>query len=73
MNRHTTDNCYFCNHPTAERNPRANGGRKGSNILPIDERLYNYYSSRIIQQNKTGHSKYKEWKLTLKEYSYLIH
>lgn len=73
MNRHKKDVCYFCEHPTAERNPKSNGGRKGTNLLPIDERIYNYYSSRILQQNEKGSRKYKEWNLSLDEFSELIH
>ncbi len=73
MKKHKKDTCYFCEHPTAERNPKSNGGRKGVNLLPIDERIYNYYSSRILQQNEKGSRKYKEWKLTLNDFSSLIH
>lgn len=73
MNRHRRDTCYFCEHPSAERNPKSNGGRKGTNLLPINERIYNYYSSRILQQNEKGSKKYKEWNLTLSEFSELIH
>lgn len=74
MKRHKKDTCYFCEHPTAERNPKSNGGRKGgANILPIDERIYNYYKSRILQQNNKETRKYKEWDLSLSEYKDLIH
>lgn len=73
MKKHIKDTCYFCDNPSAERNPKSSGGRKGTNLLPINERIYNYYSSRILQQNKKESRKYKEWSLTLSEFSELIH
>ena len=69
MKKHKTDICYFCTHPTAIRNPKESGGRKGTNLLPINERIYNYYSSRILNSNK----KYKEWSLSLDDFTNLIY
>lgn len=73
MKKHKKDTCYYCEHPNAQRNPKSSGRRKGVNLLPIDERIYNYYSSRIIQQNSKGSRKYKDWKLTVDDFSSLIH
>ena len=73
MKRHVKDTCYFCTHPTAERNPKEFGRKKGANLLPIDERIYNYYSSRIIANNNEGVKKFKEWSLSLEDFSKLIH
>lgn len=73
MKKHVKDTCYFCEHPNAERNPKSFGGPKGVNLLPIEERIYNYYSSRILEQNTHKDRKYKEWKLTISEFSELIY
>lgn len=72
MKKHVKDTCYYCEHPNAQRNPKSNGGRKGVNLLPIDERIYNYYKSRIISDNNKG-KKYKEWSLSEEDFRDIIH
>lgn len=68
MNRHKGNVCYYCKHPNATRNHQ---GGKGVISGPIEERFYNYYKGRIKSDNLNG-KKYKEWNLSLEEFSTLV-
>ena len=70
MKKHKKDTCFYCEHPDSNK-PAV--GRTRMAEMPIDERIYYYYKNKIEQENSKSNIKYKEWKLSLKEYSNLIH
>lgn len=70
MKKHTKDTCFYCEHPNSDK-PAV--GRTRFQEMPIDERIYYYYKGKIEKENAKPNSKYKEWNLTLEEYSKLIH
>ena len=69
MNRHKSEKCYYCTHPNATTN-RPSG--KGKLVYSIEERLYNYYKSRILKHNESSKRKFKEFKLSLEEFTRLV-
>lgn len=70
MKKHKKDTCFYCEHPDSDK-PAT--GRTRFQEMPIDERIYYYYKGKIEKENAKPNSKYKEWNLTLEEYSKLIH
>lgn len=68
IKRHKGETCYYCLHPNALRN---SPGGKGILSGPIEERFYNYYKSRIESDNLKG-KKFKEWNLSLEEFTGLV-
>lgn len=56
MQKVNAEKCYFCDHPDAIHNPSSSHRVQ---IEDVDERIYNYYSSRILTDNDKG-KKYKE-------------
>jgi len=72
MKKHKKDTCYYCEHPYSEK--AAFGRTKIGMYAPIEERMYSYYSSKIIADNqKYPTRQQKPFKLSLEEYSKLIH
>mgnify|MGYP006994749386 CR=1 FL=1 len=69
IKRHKTTKCYYCTHPNATQN-RPSG--KGQLVYSITDRYYNYYKSKIEDQNKSAKRKYKAFELTLEEFSDLV-
>lgn len=59
----------YCTHPNATQN-RPSG--KGQLVYSITDRYYNYYKSKIEDQNKSAKRKYKAFELTLEEFSDLV-
>ena len=70
MKKHKKDTCFYCEHPNSNK-PAT--GRTRFQEMPIDERIYYYYKNKIESDNAKPNSKYKEWGLSLEEYSKLIH
>ena len=70
MKKHKKDTCFYCEHPNSDK-PAV--GRTRFQEMPIDERIYYYYKGKIEKENSKPNAKYKEWQLSLEEYSKLIH
>ena len=69
MQKMQAEKCYFCDHPDEQYNPSTSHRVRYEDI---DERIYNYYKSRIEADNDHG-KKYKAWDLNLDQYKKLIH
>lgn len=69
IKRHKIAKCYYCTHPHATQN-RPSG--KGQLVYSVTDRYYNYYKSKIEDQNKSAKRKYKAFELTLEEFSDLV-
>lgn len=72
MKRMKSNKCFYCEHPYSEK---VAFGRLRENLkMPIDERIYSYYKNKIETDNiKNPTKKQKEFKLTIEEFSNLIH
>lgn len=71
MKKHKKDTCFYCDHPYSSKSAF---GRTKNSGLSIDERIYTYYKNNIESKNlKNPTKKQKEFKLSLEEYSQLIH
>lgn len=55
MQKMQAEKCYFCDHPDEQYNPSTSHRVRYEDI---DERIYNYYKSRIEADNDHG-KKYK--------------
>lgn len=66
--KHKSDKCYYCDNPNKKRR-----SRKHFEKMEIDERIYTYYKGKIESDNRLGRKKYKEFNLTLSEFTNLIH
>lgn len=70
MKRHKSEECNYCKHPNATKNK---AGGRGVLRHAIDETYYNYYKQRVESNNNKNSRKYKEWDLTLEDFTKLVH
>lgn len=70
MKKRIKNECIYCTNENYVRNYNGGGGVVKYNL---DERAFINYKSKINTNNKNSNRKYKEFNLSLEEYSNLVH
>lgn len=70
MKKHKKNICFYCEHPYSTK---ATFNRSKNSSMNIDERIYTYYKNKINRDNVQAKGKFKEFSLSLTDFSKLIH